>query len=263
MPGYRFRLPEKVHPISAGVKGGIVGGMLMPIPALLWGLLSGHGVWYPVNLLAGMALPGIGKLTIAELEQFHSGLLVLATVIHVIISVVMGLIYGVLLPTLAEIPREVAWGGLLMPVFWTGIGYPSMEFVNPILKEGVNWPLFIASQILFGVVVALVVRHFEWTHPVLGGILGGAVAGLLMGVPASLWGLATGNGIWYPINLLAGMVVPGMDQATPEHLRQFNPTWLAAAVLVHGVLSLGFGVLYGLLLPKLPPVPAPLPWARS
>ena len=32
--GYRFQLPEKVHPISAGIKGGIVGGLLMPIPAL-------------------------------------------------------------------------------------------------------------------------------------------------------------------------------------------------------------------------------------
>src|SRR5262245_29772591 len=28
--GYRFRLPERVHPISSGVKGGIVGGLLMP-----------------------------------------------------------------------------------------------------------------------------------------------------------------------------------------------------------------------------------------
>src|SRR5271166_4996312 len=34
MPGYRFRLPLKVHPISSGVLGGIVGGLLMPIPAM-------------------------------------------------------------------------------------------------------------------------------------------------------------------------------------------------------------------------------------
>src|SRR5262245_41417442 len=43
MPGYRLRLPEKVHPISAGLKGGIVGGILMPLPALAWGMWSGHG----------------------------------------------------------------------------------------------------------------------------------------------------------------------------------------------------------------------------
>src|SRR5262249_17768501 len=60
MPGYRLRLPENIHPISAGVKGGLVGGLVMPLPALLWGLFSGHGLWYPVNLLAGMVLPGVG-----------------------------------------------------------------------------------------------------------------------------------------------------------------------------------------------------------
>ncbi|HXT60550.1 MAG TPA: hypothetical protein VN699_18050, partial [Pirellulales bacterium] len=63
MPGHRLRLPEKVHPISAGVKGGIAGGIVMPLPALAYGMLSGHGLWYPVNLLAGMALPGVGKMT--------------------------------------------------------------------------------------------------------------------------------------------------------------------------------------------------------
>ena len=54
MPGYRVRLPESVHPISAGVKGGVVGGLVMPLPAFLYGLSSGHGIWYPVNLLSGM-----------------------------------------------------------------------------------------------------------------------------------------------------------------------------------------------------------------
>src|SRR5262245_34845571 len=44
MPGYRMRLPLKVRPISAGIKGGLVGGLAMPIPALLWGLFSGHGL---------------------------------------------------------------------------------------------------------------------------------------------------------------------------------------------------------------------------
>src|SRR5262245_43740002 len=34
LPGHRMRLPEKMHPYSAGVKGGIIGGLVMPIPAL-------------------------------------------------------------------------------------------------------------------------------------------------------------------------------------------------------------------------------------
>ena len=89
MPGYRLRLPEQVHPISAGVKGGIVGGLVMPLPALAYGVLSGHGIWYPVNLLAGMVLPGVDRLTrrragaVSTVAACWS-----AIVIHVVMSVV-------------------------------------------------------------------------------------------------------------------------------------------------------------------------------
>ena len=76
MPGYRLRLPEKVHPISAGIKGGLVGGLVMPLPAMLYGILSGHGIWLPLNLLAGMVLPGVGAMSVDELEQFHPTLFV-------------------------------------------------------------------------------------------------------------------------------------------------------------------------------------------
>src|SRR5436190_16259976 len=62
MPGYRFRMPEKIHPISAGIKGGILGGLVMPIPALLYGLISRQGLFYPVNLLAGMIVPSMEQI---------------------------------------------------------------------------------------------------------------------------------------------------------------------------------------------------------
>src|SRR5207244_4028942 len=82
MPGYRARLPEAVHPLSAGVKGGIVGGLVMPVPALLYGVLSGHGIWFPVNLLAGMVVPGVGSMSTVQLEQFSLALLLTGIVIH-------------------------------------------------------------------------------------------------------------------------------------------------------------------------------------
>ncbi|MCE9531951.1 MAG: hypothetical protein K8T89_12630 [Planctomycetes bacterium] len=162
MPGYRLRLPLQVHPISAGLKGGLLGGLLMPIPALAWGLLKGHGIWYPINLLAGMVWAGVDQMTTAEQEQFRLPLLLVGIVIHGIMSIVLGLIYGVLLPTLPPIRGgQFVWGGVLMPLMWTGISYGLMGVVNPVLQKDVDWPWFIASQFVFGITAALVVIRTE------------------------------------------------------------------------------------------------------
>jgi hypothetical protein len=260
-PGYRFQLPEKVHPISAGVKGGLLGGLVMPLPALAYGLLSEHhSIWYPVNLLAGMVLPGVQNTTIAELEQFQLTLFVTAVVIHAVNSLVFGLIYGVLLPTLPEIPRPLAWGGLLMPLLWTAVSYSVMRIVNPVLARGVNWEWFIVSQFIFGVVAAGVVLRQRAPRSVSAGVLGGIAGGILMPVPAILWSLANRHGLWYPVNLLAGMVVPGMGGLSAEQLEQFDGNWLAIALVIHALLSVSFGLVYGLLLPKLPPIPGSVAW---
>lgn len=259
-PGYRFQLPEKVHPVSAGVKGGLLGGLVMPLPALAYGILSGHGIWYPVNLLAGMVLPGVENLTTAELEQFHLSLFVVGVIIHAVNSVVFGLLYGVLLPTLPEIPRALAWGGLLMPLLWTGASFSGMSIVNPVLARGVSWPWFILSQFLFGVAAAGVVLRWNNLRPVLAGILSGMAGGVLMPLPAVLWSLANRHGPWYPVNLLAGLVVPGMGTLPPEQLQEFHADWLGTGLAIHLLLSIGFGLVYGLLLPKLPPIPTSVAW---
>jgi hypothetical protein len=258
VPGYRLRLPVEVHPTSAGMWGGLVGGVLMIVPAMLWGWLSGNGIWYPVNTLAGMVMP---ELKAEELGQFHFGLLVQAIVIHAVFCVVLGLCYGVLLPTLPHVPAPVAWGGLLMPLLWTAASFGTMRFVNPVLAEGVAWPWFIASQFVFGIVSATV---FLWAQNkwdgIPAGVLGGIVGGLVMPVPATLWGLVSGHGLWYPVNLLAAMVVPGMGDLKTAELEAFNPTWLAIAVVIHAVLSIGFGLAYPLVLPRLRPIPGPMAW---
>jgi hypothetical protein len=260
MPGYRLRLPQDVHPISAGLKGGIVGGVVMTLPALIWGMASGHGLWYPVNLLAGMALPGLGKMDVPELEQFHGSLLLVAVVIHVATSVILGLIYGVLLPTLPSVPQAMAWAALLAPVVWTGVSYTMMGLVNPGLRAGVGWSWFILSQFVYGVAIALVVTQATGLPVVARGLAGGALGGALMPVPALLWSLGTGRGVWYPINLLAGMVISGLNDPSAPELREFHADWLALALVMHGTLSLGFAVACALLLPKLPPIPGPVAW---
>jgi len=155
MPGHRMRIPEKVHPYSAGVKGGALGGVAMAATALAYGVISGHGIWYPVNLLAGMLM------TIApdELGKFSMTALILATFIHVVSSLAVGLFFGILLPTLPRGP--VLWGGVISPLLWTGGIHALMGVLNPIMDREVDWKWFLVSQFAYGLTAGIVVVRSE------------------------------------------------------------------------------------------------------
>ncbi len=260
MPGYRFRLPEKVQPISAGLKGGIVGGLVMPIPALLYGLFSGEGIWLPINLLAGIVLPGVEQLSDAELRAFQPVLFTAGIMIHVAVSLMFGTIYGVLLPTLPHIPRALAWAALFAPLTWTAASFIATSIVDPEVQSLIDWPYFVLSQFVFGITTATVVMAAGPGRSILAGLFGGAMGGLLMAAPAMLWGFASGHGIWYPVNLLAVMILPHEQSYSIAELEQFDARWFAAACALHAVVSLSFGALAGLLLPRLGRIPGPFAW---
>jgi len=260
MPGYRFRLPEKVQPISAGLKGGIVGGLVMPIPALLYGLISGEGIWLPINLLAGIVLPGVEQLSDAELRAFQPVLLTVGIVIHVAVSLMFGTIYGVLLPTLPHIPRALAWAALFAPLAWTAASFMATSIVDPEVQGLIDWPYFVLSQFVFGVTAATVIMAAGPGRSIPAGLIGGAVGGVLMAAPAMAWGYASGHGIWYPVNLLAVMILPHEQSYSVAELQQFDARWFAAACALHAVLSFTFGLLAGLLLPRLGRIPGPFAW---
>ncbi len=260
MPGYRMRLPVKVHPISSGIQGGLVGGLVMPLPALAYGVLSGHGIWYPINLLCGMVLSTVGEMSVGELEKFDPTLLVTAICIHATVSLTVGLIYGVLLPTLPNIPKPLAWGALLMPLLWTAASFAALGFFNPTVRALLEWPWFVVSQFIFGVVAALVFMWFQSQRPLLGGVLGGIAGGLLMPVPALVWGQLSGHGIWYPVNLLSAMAMRHGELISQTDLEAFHPEWLTTAIGIHVVLSICFGLAFALLLPWVPWIAGPIAW---
>jgi hypothetical protein len=108
-----------------------------------------------------MVIPHGGQVSQQALEQPHASWLAAAIVIHGMMCVLFGVIYGVLLPRLRPIPGPVAWGGLLLPLLWTAVSYGLMGVVNPVLQERVYWPGFVVSQFVFGVTAAVVVLRSE------------------------------------------------------------------------------------------------------
>jgi hypothetical protein len=158
--GHRVRLPVEVHPLSAGVKGGIVGGVAMAVVALLYGLIFQRSIWYPINLLSAVAMPSMAQADLAQLRAFNGTALILGIIAHGIISVLTGLLYAVILPMLPR--RHMLWGGLIAPLLWTGFLWSLLGFINPVLNARVDWGWFIASQIAFGLATGFVVSrsHF-------------------------------------------------------------------------------------------------------
>jgi hypothetical protein len=157
--GHRVRVPVEVQPYSSGVTGGLVGGVAMAVVALLYGLLAQGSLWYPINLLAGMAIPGMEHLSPEQLRAFSAPALIIGTLAHGVISVLAGLLYAVILPMLPR--RHMLWGGFVAPLLWTGLIWAVLGIVNPALNARIDWPWFIASQIAFGLAAGFVVSRAQ------------------------------------------------------------------------------------------------------
>jgi len=153
----RAWLPVETQPVSAGLKGGVAGGIAMAVVACAYGLLKVGSIWYPVNLLAATIYEQSLKLSAADLNAFHWDSFVVALIVHVIGSVVVGLLYGAMLPMFAS--RPIVLGGIIAPVLWSGLLYSAMGLFNTLLESRIDWYWFTASQIAFGVVAGLVVAR--------------------------------------------------------------------------------------------------------
>ena len=93
--------------------------------------------------------------------RFHGEWFAAATFMHAAMCTVFGLVFGLFLHRARPISAPLAWGGLLMPMLWTSVAYGLMGVLNPPLQQKVDWPWFIVSQFVFGVVAAVVVNRSE------------------------------------------------------------------------------------------------------
>ena len=154
---HRAYLPIETYPIISGLKGGAAGGIAMIIPALLYGYISQHSIWYAVNLLGGAGVGHWRNPTTADIAAFHWNGLLIALVIHIATSLLVGLLYGALLPMWPN--RPILLGGIVAPLVWTGVLHSTLGIINPAFDARISWTWFAVSQIFYGVVAGIVVTR--------------------------------------------------------------------------------------------------------
>jgi hypothetical protein len=151
----RAWLPVRTYPASAGLKGGIAGSVAMAALACLYGVLKAHSIWYPINLLAAVFYSESLQLGPVQLKSFHAGSFAIALGLHALVSILVGLLYGAMLPMFPR--RPILLGGLVAPVLWSGLLYTILGLLNPLLASHIDWVWFVASQVAFGIVAGIVV----------------------------------------------------------------------------------------------------------
>ncbi|HEY7633904.1 MAG TPA: hypothetical protein VH763_00045 [Gemmatimonadales bacterium] len=156
---HRMRLPLEVYPYSAGLKAGLAGGAAMAIVGCTFGLLTHGSLWYPVNLLAAAGSAALTRADTAELLRFSARGLVLASVAHLSLSILVGILYAALLPIFSRRPMLTA--SVFIPLLMSGITWALLRAVNPLLDQRIEWIWFIAAQVAFGVFAGWVVSRTE------------------------------------------------------------------------------------------------------
>jgi hypothetical protein len=151
----RAWLPLETYPISAGLKGGLAGSAAMAALACGYGLLKVGSIWYPINLLSAVVYSQSLKLGPAQLTSFHAASFALALFLHGLVSTLVGLLYGAMLPMLSR--RPILLGGLIAPVLWSGLLYSILGILDPLLESHIDWLWFTVSQVAFGIVAGIVV----------------------------------------------------------------------------------------------------------
>jgi len=161
---HRARLPLEIYPISAGVKGGLAGSVAMAVLAVIYGIFAYHSIWYPINILAAGFFPSLE--TTEQISAFHLDAFIIASIVHLITSLLVGLLYGAMLPMFPR--RPILLGGVIAPILWSGLLHSALQFLNPGLSDRINWAWFVVTQMGFGIVAGIVVSTQErvrtWQH---------------------------------------------------------------------------------------------------
>jgi hypothetical protein len=146
-----------------GVVGGIIGGLWMVLVAAIYGLISGKGIWFPVNLIGATAMREMQGANVEALAQFNPRLASVGLIIHFLYAICVGFLFAGFLLVLPG--RPLLWALVLGPLLWV-LAFLALPLFNPVMERNLDPLSFAVAHIFYGLIMGLwVVRE----HPQLVG----------------------------------------------------------------------------------------------
>jgi uncharacterized membrane protein YagU involved in acid resistance len=153
--------PTEIYPYQAGIGGGIIGGAAMAAVGIITGILIGRGPWYPINLLAATAVRSFQSLSPEQLSEFSLSGLFVGGILHLTISIAIGLLFSILLPMFPGHP--VGWSLIAGGVLWVFADVVLLLPLNPVMSRQVDVPSFIIAHLIYTIILGLWVSRYEKT----------------------------------------------------------------------------------------------------
>ncbi len=150
--------PTHVYPYRAGAAGGFLGGLAMIAVGAASGLLSGRGLWFPVNLIGATFVTRLQNASPAELMRFDPEALAAGLFLHLLMSTALGFLFALLLPALPG--RPWAWAVVVGPAL-VAASLSLLPFINPVMDRYLDRASFVLAHVLYGLVMGLWVAHVE------------------------------------------------------------------------------------------------------
>ncbi len=154
--------PEWVYPYPAGAVGGFLGGVAVAVVGGGYGLISGIGPWLPVNVVAATLMRGMQEYSPEALRQFDLLALIVGLLIHMAMSVGLGVMFSFILPALPG--RPLYWGPVIGPLLWVGASVAALPILNPVMAREVEWVSFAIANVAYGVVLGWWIDRTPMIH---------------------------------------------------------------------------------------------------
>lgn len=141
---------------TRGAMAGAAGGMVMAMWSMIVLWLAGVGFWSPLNLIAHTVWRG------APLgATFSGGALVLGLVIHMMMSMILGMVLAVGVRTVSRLGRNpvtVATTGMVFGlVVWVVMQYVIWKAVDPAAAPLFTAWVFALGHLMFGAATGLLI----------------------------------------------------------------------------------------------------------